>query len=191
NLASRAQGDRQAAESEANKASRANRDSAARTTTVTETVEGPAPSPETKTLEPSESPERETVTTTVVEQYTDTVVVVSTTVSVYCSTTVVVTVSRSGDSLGSRVLVSGDGAGTSTVSVTVVVRAAESRLAREALLALLSAACLSPWARYARFRASSSSARVHAKSPEAAAASSTYNVLASSTKASSEELNRL
>jgi hypothetical protein len=74
NLASRAQGDRQAAESEANKASRANRDSAARTTTVTETVEGPAPSPETKTLEPSESPERETVTTTVVEQYTDTVV---------------------------------------------------------------------------------------------------------------------
>src|SRR5699024_8361062 len=44
NLASRAQGDRQVVESEANMASRANRVSVARTTMVNETVEVPVPS---------------------------------------------------------------------------------------------------------------------------------------------------
>ncbi len=66
-LAAQARGDRRAAESEASEASRANRDTQTRTTTVTETVEQPAP-------EPSETPAPETTTTTVVEQYTETVV---------------------------------------------------------------------------------------------------------------------
>src|SRR5699024_9971498 len=93
--------------------------------------------------------------------------------------------------LGSGVCDFGEDSGARTVSVTVVVLALLARDALLASLASLSAARRSPCARAARLRASSNSARVPAKSPEAAAASISSKVLASSTKASSEELNRL
>src|SRR5699024_2455370 len=103
----------------------------------------------------------------------------------------VVVVSVSGVALGSGVCDFGEVSGARTVSVTVVVLALLARDARLASLASLSAARRSPCARAARLRASSDSARVPAKSPDAAAAAISSKVLASSTKASSEELNRL
>jgi len=71
-LAARAHGDRRAAESEANKASRANNKD--NTTTVTETVRVTAEAPKSKAPSSSSKPATETTTTTVVEHQTHTVV---------------------------------------------------------------------------------------------------------------------
>src|SRR5699024_8691234 len=116
-------------------------------------------------------------------------VVVSTTVGVWCSTTVVVVVSVAGFELEDGALDFDASAVTRTVSVTVV--GISLVFARDALLASLSQARRSAHARAVRSRASSSNARVPARSREAAAASISSNVLANSTKASSEELNKL
>src|SRR5699024_9468789 len=116
-------------------------------------------------------------------------VVVSTTGGVWCSTTVVVVYSDAGFELEDGALDSGASAVIRPDSVTEELLSLW--FSRNALLASLSASSRYPWALAARSRASSSNARVPARSPEAAAASISSNVLANSTKASSEELNRL